>query len=71
MCIFYAEVLKSERDVGRKQYDQSQDKIKETIAFGRRSEGPPCLYYPASREALLPTKPGTRCKRMKGAGCFQ
>ncbi|KAL3841897.1 hypothetical protein ACJMK2_019988 [Sinanodonta woodiana] len=47
------EVLKVERDTARKMYDQNQEKIRETVAFGHRSEGPPTLYYPAERPAPL------------------
>lgn len=44
------EVGKSEIDQARKVYDQDQEKIRETIAFGRRSVGPPSLYYPSVLE---------------------
>lgn len=37
---------KKERVTARKIYDQEQEKIRETVAFGRRSEGPPTIYYP-------------------------
>ena len=45
--LLFSEVLKGERDAAKKIYDQEQEKIRETVAFGRRSEGPPALYYPA------------------------
>ena len=41
-----SEVLKEERDEGRALYDQENKAIADRIAFGRRSEGPPALYYP-------------------------
>ncbi|CAG2200171.1 unnamed protein product [Mytilus edulis] len=44
------EVGKTETDQARRVYDQEQEKIRETIAFGRRSEGPPELYYPPGLE---------------------
>ncbi|KAK3101130.1 hypothetical protein FSP39_001177 [Pinctada imbricata] len=40
------EVQKKERDNARRIYDQDQEKIRDTVAFGRRSEGPPAIYYP-------------------------
>ncbi|KAL5007599.1 hypothetical protein ScPMuIL_016405 [Solemya velum] len=50
------EVQLTERFSARKIYDQNQEKIRETVAFGRRSEGPPSLYYPPSqRKAPLTT----------------
>ncbi|KAJ8298761.1 hypothetical protein KUTeg_022821 [Tegillarca granosa] len=42
------EVTKNEKDEARTIYDQDQEKIRDTVAFGRRSEGPPSIYY-ASR----------------------
>ncbi|XP_070565614.1 leucine-rich repeat-containing protein 72-like [Ptychodera flava] len=36
-----AEVLKEERDDGRQIYDQEREVLKQSIAFGRRCEGPP------------------------------
>lgn len=42
------EVSKKERDTARRIYDQEQEKIRETVAFGRRSEGPPTIYYSSS-----------------------
>ncbi|XP_071104835.1 leucine-rich repeat-containing protein 72-like [Haliotis cracherodii] len=39
------EVLKSERDKARKIYNQEQEKISDTVAFGRRSGGPPLPSY--------------------------
>ena len=58
MC-YFAEVLKQERDMGRKLYDQTQETIKETIAFGRRSQGPPSIYYPSGSEHVKPTEPAS------------
>ncbi|XP_060557089.1 leucine-rich repeat-containing protein 72-like isoform X1 [Ruditapes philippinarum] len=52
------EVLKSEKEAGKKIYEQEQEKIRETVAFGRRSEGPPNLYYPGKDQPL--TKFDTR-----------
>jgi len=51
------EVIKQERDVGRKLYDQTQETIKETIAFGRRSQGPPSIYYPGAADNVKKTEP--------------
>ena len=45
-------MLKGEREAAKKIYDQEQEKIRETVAFGRRSEGPPGLYYPAKEMHL-------------------
>ena len=42
----FLEVLKGEREAAKKIYDQEQEKIRDTVAFGRRSHGPPALYYP-------------------------
>ena len=54
----FAEVQKGERDCGRQLYDQEREIIRETVAFGRRSEGPPNLYYPREISAREPTRPG-------------
>ena len=43
-----SEILKSERDFARKIYDQEQEEIRQTIAFGRRSQGPPDLFFPSA-----------------------
>ncbi|KAK7491475.1 hypothetical protein BaRGS_00017304 [Batillaria attramentaria] len=42
------EVSKREKDIARRIYDHSQEKVREKIAFGRRSQGPPSLYYPGT-----------------------
>ncbi|KAJ8299519.1 hypothetical protein KUTeg_023579 [Tegillarca granosa] len=42
------EVTKNEKDEARTIYDQDQEKIRDTVAFGRRSEGPPSIYYASS-----------------------
>ncbi|XP_052802393.1 leucine-rich repeat-containing protein 72-like isoform X2 [Mya arenaria] len=52
------EVLKGERDTAIKIYDQEQEKLRETISFGRRSEGPPNIYFPGKEQPL--TKFDTR-----------
>lgn len=52
------EVLRSEQDAASKVYDQDKEKIRETVAFGRRSEGPPDLFYPGKEQIL--TKFDTR-----------
>lgn len=52
------EVLKGEKEAAKKVYEQDQEKIRETVAFGRRSEGPPNLYYPGKEQHL--TKFDTR-----------
>ncbi|XP_045175128.2 leucine-rich repeat-containing protein 72-like isoform X2 [Mercenaria mercenaria] len=52
------EVLKGEKEASKKIYDQEQEKIRETVAFGRRSEGPPNLFYPGKEQQL--TKFDTR-----------
>jgi len=52
MFLIFAEVLKAERDASRKIYDQEREKIRETIAFQRRSEGPPNIYYPGKEQNL-------------------
>ncbi|ESP04711.1 hypothetical protein LOTGIDRAFT_237258 [Lottia gigantea] len=39
------EVSKSERDVTKKIYQQEAEHISQTIAFGRRTQGPPKLYH--------------------------
>ncbi|XP_021342484.1 leucine-rich repeat-containing protein 72-like [Mizuhopecten yessoensis] len=41
------EVAKSERELANRIYDQDKEKIRDTVAFGRRSQGPPSIYYPA------------------------
>ena len=41
-------------------YDQEREIVRETVAFGRRSEGPPGLYYPrevSAKEATIPGNP--------------
>ncbi|XP_076450752.1 leucine-rich repeat-containing protein 72-like isoform X3 [Babylonia areolata] len=48
------EVTKKERDMAGRIYDQSQEKIRERVAFGRRSQGPPSLYYPATPQDSVP-----------------
>ncbi|XP_041365328.1 leucine-rich repeat-containing protein 72-like [Gigantopelta aegis] len=42
------EIQKSERDFARKIYDQNQEEVRQTIAFGRRSQGPPDLFFPSA-----------------------
>ena len=54
----FSEVEKNERNNGWRLYQQDKDAVKETIAFGRRSEGPPSLYYPNDPDALKLTQPG-------------
>ncbi|KAK7099024.1 hypothetical protein V1264_003225 [Littorina saxatilis] len=48
------EVTKREKDIARRIY-HSEDKAQGKVAFGRRSQGPPSLYYPAT-----PQRPVTR-----------
>jgi hypothetical protein len=54
MVVLYLvlEVLKDEKDTAKKIYDQTQEKVREKIAFGRRSEGPPSFYYPGKEQHL-------------------
>jgi hypothetical protein len=40
-----SEVTKKERDIAKRIYEHEEEKAQETVAFGRRSEGPPSLYY--------------------------
>ncbi|XP_052232387.1 leucine-rich repeat-containing protein 72-like isoform X2 [Dreissena polymorpha] len=54
------EVLKAEQEAAQKIYNQEQEKIRETIAFGRRSEGPPSLYYPGKEQHLTKFVPPRR-----------
>ncbi|XP_013384676.1 leucine-rich repeat-containing protein 72 [Lingula anatina] len=51
------EITKDEKDRAREIYDQEQEEVRGTIAFGRRSQGPPCIYYPSSLEKQAPTNP--------------
>ena len=52
------EVLKGEIECAEKAYNQKRDAVRESIAFGRRSEGPPSIHYPGGEKALPVTKPG-------------
>ncbi|XP_060074068.1 leucine-rich repeat-containing protein 72-like [Ylistrum balloti] len=54
------EVAKSERELSNRIYDQDKEKIRDTVAFGRRSEGPPSIYYPA--ESNQRNQPSTDSK---------
>ncbi|RUS69896.1 hypothetical protein EGW08_022347 [Elysia chlorotica] len=55
-----AEVTKSERDISRRIYHQVEEKMKDKVAFGRASQGPPSLYFPsASPRKSISTRPGT------------
>ena len=56
-------MLKGEREAAKKIYDQEQEKIRETVAFGRRSESPPALYYPTKELHL------TKFGRYQITGC--
>ena len=49
------EVQSKEREVARKAYDQKNEMVRETIAFLRRSEGPPDLYYKNAHDMRLTT----------------
>ncbi len=55
--LWFAEVLREEREFGQEMYDQDTECVKDTVAFGRRSEGPPNLFYPRDIEPKKPTKP--------------
>lgn len=55
------EVSKKERDTARRIYDQEQEKIRETVAFGRRSEGPPTIFYSSSDKVLRSTSGMYKC----------
>ena len=55
LSLFISEVTKRERDLARRIYDHNEEKVREKVAFGRRSQGPPSLYYPSS-----PRRPATR-----------
>jgi len=52
------EVGKNETDLARTIYDQDQEKIRDTVAFGRRSEGPPAIYYPGENQRRDPLTTG-------------
>ena len=41
--------------MARKAYDQKNEMVRETIAFLRRSEGPPDLYYKHAHDMRLTT----------------
>ena len=62
--ILFVEILKSERDKAAKIYNQDWDDVKESIAFGRRSKGPPSLHYFGSGD-LEVTKPGMYLKEIE------
>lgn len=39
------EITKEERDKARKKYEPEREKVKESVAFGRRADGPPKRVY--------------------------
>ena len=39
------EITKAERDKARKKYDSHREMVKQTVAFGRRADGPPKRVY--------------------------
>ncbi|XP_067951655.1 leucine-rich repeat-containing protein 72-like [Watersipora subatra] len=49
------EVQSKEREMARKGYDQRNEMVRETIAFLRRSQGPPDLYYKQNPQMRLTT----------------
>ncbi|KAF6025131.1 LRRC72 [Bugula neritina] len=49
------EVQSKERSVAKKVYDQKNEMVRETIAFLRRSQGPPDLYYRRNHDLKLTT----------------
>ncbi|XP_064634984.1 leucine-rich repeat-containing protein 72-like [Lineus longissimus] len=51
------EVLTSERVRAKKLYDQVNESVRDTIAFGRRTAGDPGIFYPSNAEKLELTKP--------------
>lgn len=50
-----AEVLYQDRYFATKVYDQGRERIRETVAFLRRSQGPPDLYYKRRHDMRLTT----------------
>ena len=66
--LFIVEVLKAELEEAQRIYNQEREKIQETIAFGRRSEGPPMLYYPTKEKSHL-TRFGKR-KIIRRSGSY-
>ncbi|XP_005096714.1 leucine-rich repeat-containing protein 72 [Aplysia californica] len=54
-----SEVTKSERDISRRIYRQSEEKVKDRVAFGRKSQGPPNLYFPSTPRKSFALRPDT------------
>jgi len=55
LSVFDTEVQSKERSVAKKVYDQKNEMVRETIAFLRRSQGPPDLYYRRNHNLKLTT----------------
>jgi len=51
----FTEVQDKERQISRQVYDQANERVRETIAFMRRSQGPPDLYYKRKYDMRLTT----------------
>ena len=45
IIILLSEITKAERDKARTKYETHQEMVKETVAFGRRVDGPPKKVY--------------------------
>ena len=57
-CFLLIEVRQSERNLSKRLYEQEQGFVGQKIAFGRRSEGPPYLHYPARQNVPEIVVPG-------------
>ncbi|XP_074660986.1 leucine-rich repeat-containing protein 72-like [Tubulanus polymorphus] len=51
------EVSLEDRKIAHSIYNQREEVVKESIGFGRRSEGPPDIVYPSERYITQPTIP--------------
>lgn len=47
------EIAKAERDKARKKYDSHREMVKQTVAFGRRADGPPKQVYHPPPSGML------------------
>ena len=45
ILFLFVEITKAERDKAPKKYETHQEMVKETVAFGRRVDGPPKKVY--------------------------
>ena len=54
----FTEVHDTEREQGIQAYDQDKEFTRNTIAFGRISDGPPAIHHPKDMYPPKPTVPG-------------